>query len=96
MEQLDQEPDIKKLPPELNDFPEDVQQAIIIHSKLGDRIVSNIGYLGKDYTSLPIHMKYAQISNEELFMETILILDEKIIKKSAAAVKSELDKMKRK
>jgi hypothetical protein len=95
-EQMGQEPDMDKIPPELEDFPEDVQAAVVTFGKLGDRIVADIGYMGKDYTSLPIHMEILQLDNKELFMETLLRLDERVIKKSADEMRREREKLKRK
>lgn len=95
-EQLNQEPDVNKIPPEITDFPEEVQKAIVTFNKLGDRIVSDIGYLGKDYTSLPLHIEILNIENKEIFIETILRLDERVIKTSAEAMKRERDKLRAK
>lgn len=64
-------------------------------SKLGDRVATDIGYLGKDLTSLPIHMRIQSIANEDIFLETILRLDERIIKKSAEEMKRARDKLKK-
>ncbi len=95
-EQLEKEPDPDEIPPDLEDFPEEVQQAIITFGKLGDRIVADIGYLGKDYTSLPLHMDLLNLDNRSIFVETILRLDERLITKSAESMKRERDKLKRK
>lgn len=94
-EQIGEEPDPDKIPPEVNDFPADVQKAMILYNKLGDRIYPDVGYLGKDYTQLPIYMDVYGVENKQLFLETLLRLDSKIIEKSAAALKSERDKIKR-
>ena len=82
-EQLEQEPVEEDCPPDIEDFPNDVQMAIVTYGKLGDRVVADVGYLGKDWSSLPIHMKYLELSSEQLFVETLLRLDERLIKKSA-------------
>lgn len=95
-EQLEKEPDPDEIPPDLEDFPEEVQQAIITFGKLGDRIVADIGYLGKDFTSLPLHMDLLNLDNRSIFVETILRLDERLITKSAESMKRERDKLKRK
>jgi len=55
-EQIGKEPDPEEIPPEVEDFPLDVQKALLLYNKLGDRIYPDIGYLGKDYTQLPIWM----------------------------------------
>ena len=95
-EQTGKEVNYEEIPPELEDFPEEVQQAILTFGKLGDRIVADIGYLGKDFTSLPLHMELLNLDNKSIFVETILRLDERLISKSAEAMKRERDKMKRK
>ena len=95
-EQLGEEPNPDKIPPEIHDFPPDVQKAIILFNKLGDRIYPDVGYLGKDYTQLPIYMEVYEVEDKRLFLETLLRLDAKIIEKSAAAMKAERDKIRRK
>jgi hypothetical protein len=86
-EQTGEEINLDKIPPEFEDFPYDVQNAIITFSKLGDRIVNEVGYIGKDYTSLPIHLEIYQPDNKEIFLETLLRLDEMLIKRSSDEMK---------
>jgi hypothetical protein len=95
-EQLGKEPDPDEIPPDIDDFPEDVKNAIITFGKLGDRIVADVGYIGKDYTSLPIHMSLLHLYNKDLFVETLLRLDERVIKKSAEEMRRERKKLERK
>jgi hypothetical protein len=95
-EQTGEEPNIDKVPPEFEDFPWDVQQGILIFAKLGDKIVADVGYMGKDYTLLPILMKQSGVMNEEICTETILRLDERVKIKSAEEMKRERDKLKNK
>ena len=92
--QMEVDPNPEKIPPEVSDFPVDVQKAIILFNKLGDRIVADIGYLGKDYTQLPVYMEVYEVEDKKLFLETLLRLDARIIEKSAAAMKSARDKAK--
>jgi hypothetical protein len=94
-EQMGKEPDPDEMPPELQDFPPDVQTALVLYNKLGDRIYPDIGYLGKDYTQLPIYMDVYGVENKKIFLETLLLLDSRIIKKSAEALKGERDRIKR-
>tara|TARA_R100000479_G_C6246348_1_gene150740 strand:- start:138 stop:335 length:198 start_codon:yes stop_codon:yes gene_type:complete len=63
---------------------------------LGDRIVADIGYLGKDYTNLPVLMEVYDIEDKELFLEIINWLDSRAIKQNAEMMKRERDKLKRK
>lgn len=95
-EQLNEEPDPEKIPPEMEDFPEDVQYAIATFNKLGDKIVADVGYMGKDYTTLPLHLELIQPSSKEIFLETLLILDEILITKSAEEMRRARDKLKSK
>lgn len=93
-EQLGKEPNPDKIPPDIDDFPEAAQEAIIIFNTLGDRIAADIGYLGKDYTLLPVYLK--NVENEELVLEILAWLDSKVIAKSNEEMKKARDKMKRK
>lgn len=91
---MGQDPKPDEIPPEHQDFPPDVQKAMLVYNKLGDRMVPEIGYLGKDYTTVELHMRIQKVEDEDIFLETLLRLDEKIIKKCAAQVKAEREKLK--
>lgn len=93
---MEEDPDPEKCPPDMEDFPSDTQKAIFVYSKLGDRIAAEIGYLGKDFSSLPIFMDLYKVEDKEIFMETLLLLDQRMIEKSAEAIKRERDKIKKK
>ena len=93
---MDDIPDPERMPPELEDFPTDSQKAILLYGKLGDRIVADVGYVGKDFSILPLLMDIYDIEDKELFTETLLILDQRMIEKSAEAMKRERDKLKSK
>ena len=54
MEQLGQEPKMEEMPPDYEDFPDIVIDAIETFNSLGDRIFGDVGYTGKDYTNLPV------------------------------------------
>ena len=95
-EQLGREPDMDKCPPGAEDFPEITQIAIVIFHSLGNRIYPDIGYMGKDYTNLPILLNIFDVDNVDLVMETLSRLDAHAIKQSQAAIKREHDKIKRK
>lgn len=51
-EQTGEEIDWDKCPPESEDFPESTLTALNIFHTLGDRIGSDVGYIGKDFTNL--------------------------------------------
>jgi hypothetical protein len=95
-EQLGKEPDPEKIPPDLDDFPEIVQNAMIIFNSLGDRVYPDVGYIGKDYTNLPHYIKIYYIDDVEFLLEILNWLDNRAIKKSSELIKREMDKLKRK
>jgi len=95
-EQLGKEPSEKEIPPGWEDFPEEVQSAINTFNLLGDRRYPDIGYVGKDYTNLPLYLDLYDIEDKEFFLEVISWLDSRAIKKSSEDLKREYDKLKRK
>lgn len=95
-EQLNQEPSEDKMPPDMGDFPDIVQYAVNTFNMLGDRVQSEIGYIGKDYTNLPIYLEVYSIKDKEFFLELLSWLDSRAIKKSSDEMKKELAKLKRK
>ncbi len=95
-EQLGQEPDPKKVPVSWEDLPEVVRIAVNIFNTLGDRVAADIGYLGKDYTALSLHINQSGVDDIELLLEIITWLDSRAITKSAEHMKRERDKLKRK
>ena len=82
------------MPPEFADFPEDVQNGIIIFGKLGDKLVADVGYLGKDYTMLESLLKGIHVYDRDVLIETLLRLDERTKKRSAEEMKRERNKLK--
>ena len=52
MEQLGKEPIEEEIPPDFEDLPEVVVDAVATFNMLGDRAYPEIGYVGKDYTNL--------------------------------------------
>lgn len=95
-EQLGREPDPERCPPGEEDLPQVIIDAIEIFNSLGDRIYPDVGYIGKDYTNLPILMKIYKVDNAELLIEALLRLDSHAIKKSQDQLKREYEKLKRK
>lgn len=95
-EQLGQDPDMEECPPGDEDLPAIIIDAINIFNMLGDRVYPDIGYIGKDYTNLPIFLEVFQIDNVDLTMDALSRLDAHAIKKAQEALKREYDKMKRK
>ena len=94
-EQLGQDPDMEECPPGDEDLPAIIIDAINIFNMLGDRVYPEIGYIGKDYTNLPILLKVFKIDNVDLTIEALSKLDAHAIKKAQETLKREYDKMKR-
>jgi len=95
-QELGREIDPEKCPPGVEDFPDIVIDALNIYDRLGNRMYPDIGYVGKDYTNLPIYLKLYQIDNVELLMEILSRLDAHAIKASYQEIKRAHDKLKRK
>ena len=97
-EQTGEEVDWEKCPPDWEDFPEIVGLSVQCFNNLGDRVYPEIGYVGKDYTSLPLYMATLGIDKHEeaFFLEILEWLDARAIKKSAEDLKRQYDKLKRK
>lgn len=95
-QQMEKQPNLEECPPGAEDFPNILIDAINIFNSMGDRVYPEIGYIGKDYTNLPILIKIFQVDNVELLMEALSRLDAHAIKKSQEQLKREYDKMKRK
>ena len=98
MEQMGEEPDWDKCPPDWNDFPELLISCMNIHHSLGDRVYPDIGYVGKDYTNFQFLLKNFGIKKhqKEFVFETLLWLDSRAIELSQKKLKAEYDRMKRK
>jgi hypothetical protein len=95
-EQLGKEPNPKEIPPDWEDFPEIIQIAILIFNTLGDRVYPDIGYVGKDYTNLPVLIDIYGIEDSEFLLDILSWLDSRAIKQSAEHIKREHDKLKNK
>ena len=98
MEQMGEEPDWEKCPPDWEDFPELTVTYMNIFYSMGDRIYPDIGYIGKDYTNFDFLLEHYGIENhqKEYVLETLLFLDSRAIEASQKKLKAEYDRMKRK
>lgn len=98
MEQMGEEPDWEKCPPDWEDFPDVVILAMNIFNSMGDRVYPEIGYIGKDYTNFDFLIKYYGIEEytKEFIFELLLWLDSRAIEASQKKIKAEYDRMKRK
>jgi len=95
-EQMGKEPNPDEMPPAWEDLGETAQHAINIFNQLGDRVYPEIGYVGKDYTNLPILVEILEVTDKELLLEILNWLDSRTIKKSSDNLKREYDKIKNK
>jgi len=95
MEQLGKEPLEEEIPPDFDDLPEIVVQAVNTFNSLGDRVYPEIGYIGKDYINLHFFLDVYDIEDTEYFLEILSWLDSRAIKKSSDQLKKEYDKLKR-
>ena len=96
MDELGQDPKVEEIPPAIEDFPEIVIDGINTFNSLGDRIYPEIGYIGKDYTSLPLYIEMYKIEDKDTFLEILLRLDAEAIKTAQDKLKREYDRIKRK
>ena len=88
---------IRFLPaPDGEDLPEIAVDAINTFNLLNDRIYSDVGYIGKDYTNLNYYIEFYQVTDKEYFLELLHWLDSRAIQKSSDALKREHEKLKRK
>ena len=96
--QTEQEIDWEKCPPDWEDFPQIVIDAISIFHSLGDRIYPDIGYVGKDYINFQFLMKQYSIEEhqKDYVFDLILWLDSRKIEASQKKLKAEYDRIKRK
>ena len=94
-EQLGKEPKEDEIPPDFEDFPLEMQEAIAVFNTLGDRVYPDIGYVGKDYTNLPILIQVHGIEDTDYLFEILHYLDGRAIEKSSETLKRQHDKLKR-
>ena len=94
-EQIGNEPIQEEIPPDIEDFPSIVNEAVNTFNMLGDRIYPEIGYVGKDYTNLNHYIDLYGIEDKEYFLHLLSWLDARAIKKSSEEIKRQYDKMKR-
>ena len=93
---MGQEPDPKEIPPSIEDFPDIAIEAMNTFSSLGDRVYPDIGYMGKDFTTLPYYIEMYGVEDTELFLEILTYLESRAIKNSQEQLKREREKLKRK
>ena len=96
--QTGQEIDWEKCPPDWEDFPQIVIDAINIFHSMGDRMYPEIGYVGKDYINFQFLLEQYSIEEhqKDYVFDLILWLDSRKIEASQKKLKAEYDKIKRK
>lgn len=94
MEQLGKEPD--KPPIGYEDLHPDCQIALNIYNRLGNRVYGDVGFVGKDYTNLPILIEVFGITNKEYLIDLLNVLDTFNINQSQKAMKKMMDDIKKK
>lgn len=97
-EQMGEEPNWEKCPPDIEDFPQTLLNALNLFYSLGDRIYPDIGYVGKDFTNFNFLLNKFGIEKhqEEYIFDIILWLDARQIKISQDKIRAEHDKIKNK
>ena len=99
VEQTGEEIDWDRIPADIEDFPDSVLTALNIYYTLGSRVYPEIGYIGKDYTLLPLLLNDYKIEthNEKSWiLELLICIDSHTISESQKSLKAEYAKMKRK
>jgi hypothetical protein len=94
MEQLGKPIDPDKIPLGFEDLPTDAQVAVNIYNRLGNRVESNIGFVGKDYSNLPLLIEVYNIVDKEFLLDLLLTMEVHYIESNAAEVKKLTSKYK--
>jgi len=97
-EQTGQEVDWEKCPADWEDFPPLIWDMVEIYNSLGDRVVAEVGYVGKDFTNLQYIFKLHKTSEyaQEIIFDLLLWLDARNIQISTDKLRAEYAKMKQK
>jgi len=96
VEEMGKEPDFDKMPLDYSDLCPDAQIAVNIYNRLGNRVYGDVGFVGKDYTNLPILIEIFQITNKDLLIDLLNVMDSVNIDKSQKAMKKMMDDIKKK
>ena len=98
VEQTGEEIDWDRCPPDVEDFPPIIIDAMNIFNSLGNRIYPDVGYMGKDYTNLSAmkDLYGIQEHQEEYLMDILIFLDFRNVEESRKSIKAQMDKMKNK
>ena len=97
-EQTGEEIDWDRCPPDLEDFPTIILDAMNIFNSLGNRIYADVGFVGKDFTNLDLLYNWYGIEehSKEYVFELLLHLEGVTQKDSQDQIKAAYDRVKRK
>jgi len=85
-DELGEEPDPQKMPPDPADFPVEVQVAFFIFAMLADRYEGMSGtYMGKDYTTVEYLFKLYEIQDQKIVLYFMHLYDIILITHKAEA-----------
>lgn len=99
IEQTGEEIDWKRIPPDIEDFPPMVHRAITIYNNLGDRVYSDVGFTGKDYTNLKFMYESEGVDTlfeKEIIFDFLRFFEKEAIDESQRQIKASYDKIKKK
>jgi len=98
VEQTGEEIDWERCPPDLQDFPESIIDALNIFHSLGNRVYPEIGYIGKDFSNRDVLFELYSIKDyqKDWIMELLLFLENETVNEAQRQLKAEYDKIKRK
>jgi len=96
IEQTGRPYDPNKAPVAFEDLSHDLQIAVHIYNKLGNRIYGDVGMVGKDYSNLPILIDIYDIQDRGYLLELLQVQEAKDVSNSQAAIKKMHDDIKKK
>lgn len=77
-EQIGEEPDPAKMPPEMEDYPSEVQQAFLVHSCLPDRWDGMSGmFMGKDWSALGALLDVFEVDDKRTTVYFLKAIDDR-------------------
>ena len=97
MEQTGEEIDWEKCPPDTEDFPDCVHDALSIYNSLGNRVFQDVGFVGKDFTNYKMLLELYGIEKYQIdwITQIMFFLENRDVIASQKAIKAAYDKMKR-
>ena len=98
VEQTGEEIDWERCPPDVEDFPDSILDALNIFHSLGNKVYPEIGYIGKDFSNRDVLFELYSIKDyqKDWIMELLLFLENETVNEAQRQLKAEYDKIKRK